>query len=605
MLDIVRAMSRGFTVGVCVLCALVLSAVAVSSAAGAAPANDNFANAQVLSGPLPLETTGTNLEATLEVGEPSPPEIEPAGHSIWYRWEATSSGNVSVDTCGSDIGTALAVYTGGSLGALNLVGADQRTQPPGCQFNASAVVFSAVVGTVYSISVDGVRNGLGSEGEIDLEIEHPQPPANDDFVDAEPITATTEALPEGFGFTNWGATKEPGEPAHRGNQGGASVWFEWTAPHSGGALFRSCDQSNEEEELVAVYTGPTIGALSPVPQIAPTSGTCSYFFPASAGVTYRIAVDGRFNPATGTGKMFQTRGSLRYVPSNDQFEDAEDLINPFTGQPYTGLLWAGPSNVGATKQPGEPDHAGNAGGASVWFKWTAPETGSVLMSACDASFPTLMGAYVGSSVSTLTPVASGTGPAGLGGCLGEDSTTGEIAFDVRVGATYEIAVDGRDGATGSFDLNLRASGKPLQAPTEPTPPPTRPTTKITHRHIDQRRRTAIFSLQSNLAGSTFRCKLDQRRFARCGKRVVYRHLKPGRHRFAAEAVGLTGLVAEQSAKAAFVIRPRHHPRRNRGCPGAGVVVRCSPMPSSDAGGRCLTTWRDSGTTIDIAAGCPE
>ena len=33
------------------------------------------------------------------------------------------------------------------------------------------------------------------------------------------------------------------------------------------------------------------------------------------------------------------------------------------------------SNVGATKEPGEPDHAGDPGGASVWYTWTAPADG--------------------------------------------------------------------------------------------------------------------------------------------------------------------------------------------------------------------------------------
>lgn len=535
---------------------MVVCAFAASSASAAAPANDDFANAQVLSSSLPLTVTGTDVEATLEPGEPSPPGVEPAGHSVWYSWEAPSSGNVSIGTCGSDIGTTIAVYTGVSLSALNLVEADQYTRPPGCSFNASTVVFSATAGTVYSISVDGAGTGPESEGEFDLEIEHPPPPANDDFADAEPITATTEVLPEGFEFTNWGATKEPGEPAHRGNQGGASVWFEWTAPRSGGAAFAACDQSNDEETLVAVYTGTTVGALSPVAQIEPTSRTCSYFFFANAGVTYHIAVDGRFDPSTGTGEMFQTRGSLRYVPSNDQFEDAENLVDFFTGQPYTSVAGVGGSNVGATKQPGEPDHAGNAGGASVWFKWMAPLTGSVQMTTCQAAFPTLLAAYTGSSVSTLTSVASGSGVMS-GGCLNDGGGAGEIGFNIDAGTTYFIAVDGRDGATGSFGLSLWTSTERLKV-AEPTPTVKAPKIRIAHRHIDQRRRMAVFTLRSNVTGSTFRCRLDHHRFSRCGSKVTYRHLKPGKHRFEAEVVGPTGAVGRRLAKSTFVLRaPRH------------------------------------------------
>ena len=35
------------------------------------------------------------------------------------------------------------------------------------------------------------------------------------------------------------------------------------------------------------------------------------------------------------------------------------------------------NNVGATTEAGEPAHAGNVGGHSVWWAWTAPQTGSV------------------------------------------------------------------------------------------------------------------------------------------------------------------------------------------------------------------------------------
>lgn len=463
-------MSRGLAVGVCLICAVWFGVVAASAVA-ASPPNDDLANAQVLSGALPLTATGSNIEATSEVGEPTPPRVRSAGHSIWFRWEAPSSGDVSVNTCGSDIATALAIYRGSNLGALTLVGASNSGQSPDCLINGSEVLFNATAGTVYSISVDGV-DFEPTEGDIELELDRPQPPSNDDFADAEPISAITEAIGSGFSFTNWGATKEPGEPAHRGNQGGASVWFEWTAPRSGGALFQACDPPSDEEALVAVYTGSAVGALTPVPQLAPTDGTCSYFFLADAGVTYRIAVDGQFDAPTGTGQTFQAAGSLRYVPGNDQFEDAYDLVDP-AGHSYTRVGSSGFGNLGATKQPGEPDHAGNAGGASVWFKWTAPLTGSVQMNLCQAGFQTLLAAYTGSSVSALTTVASGSGVES-GGCLTELKGTGQIGFNVDAGTTYDIAVDGRDGATGSFGLNLWTSNERLKRPAEPTATARRP-----------------------------------------------------------------------------------------------------------------------------------
>ena len=51
--------------------ALLAGAVPVSSAL-AAPANDNFADAQIVGPELPVSVAGTNVGATAEEGEPNP-----------------------------------------------------------------------------------------------------------------------------------------------------------------------------------------------------------------------------------------------------------------------------------------------------------------------------------------------------------------------------------------------------------------------------------------------------------------------------------------------------------------------------------------------------
>ena len=95
-------------------------AVPGDTASAAAPANDDFANASALTG-LPAGATGTNVDATTESGEPEPWENTPGGHSVWWTWTAPADGDVTVDTCGSDFDTLLAVYTGDSVAALTTV----------------------------------------------------------------------------------------------------------------------------------------------------------------------------------------------------------------------------------------------------------------------------------------------------------------------------------------------------------------------------------------------------------------------------------------------------------------------------------------------------
>ena len=54
------------------------------------------------------------------------------------------------------------------------------------------------------------------------------------------------------------------------------------------------------------------------------------------------------------------------------------------------------------------------------------------------------------------------------------------------------------------------------------------------------RRDAVFRFTSSEAGSSFQCRLDNRRFRPCVSPVRYRHLRDGGHRFEVRAVDSAG-----------------------------------------------------------------
>ncbi|MEK6337625.1 MAG: carboxypeptidase regulatory-like domain-containing protein, partial [Acidobacteriota bacterium] len=61
------------------------------------PPNDNFANAQVISG-CSGSVTGSNLDSTHECGEPT--HVPGVGNrSVWYSWQAPSTGSATEDRC--------------------------------------------------------------------------------------------------------------------------------------------------------------------------------------------------------------------------------------------------------------------------------------------------------------------------------------------------------------------------------------------------------------------------------------------------------------------------------------------------------------------------
>ena len=252
------------------------------------------------------------------------------------------------------------------------------------------------------------------------------PPANDNFANAETFT-------DRYGWAdgdNSEATKEPGEPNHAGNPGGASVWYSWTAPYTGRATFDTC--YSEFDTLFAVYTGDQVSNLQPVAADDNGCGARSQLsFMAAAGVTYRIAVDG----ASGATGYFELDWSL--PPANDDFAAATELTGDsgsVDGNTYYGTL-----------EPGEPEH-GPDGSASVWYRWTAPTTGPATFELCDSDFDTLLAVYTGASVDGLTRVAQDDND-----CPGEYAS--RVSFVASAGQEYRIAVDGAYGERG--DLVLR------------------------------------------------------------------------------------------------------------------------------------------------------
>ena len=125
------------------------------------PANDNFANAQVITG-CSGTVTGTNVGATSEANEPNHSPDAGGGHrSIWYQWQATISGQATVTTVGSGFDTVLGVYEGSTLAGLSLLDNDDDSGAN----KTSVATFSATAGQTYKIAVDGYNNS-GSGGDV-------------------------------------------------------------------------------------------------------------------------------------------------------------------------------------------------------------------------------------------------------------------------------------------------------------------------------------------------------------------------------------------------------------------------------------------------------
>jgi hypothetical protein len=252
----------------------VAAAVALTGAAtaGAAPGNDDFANASALSGASGA-ASGTTVDATDEAGEPG------SGlGGVWYTWTAPSSGAVQFDTCANaDFDTVIDVFSGGPLlASLSPVASNDDAL---CGPKQSLAGFRADAGTTYWIRVSGFN---GSRGTFTLSwIDR----AYDDFAAARGLSGASGSI----GDSTAGATDEQDEPA----PGRLGVWYSWVAPGAGDATFETCAGA-EFDTVLDVYTGASLATLTPV---AGNDDDCPghlsrVTFSAASGERYWIRVGG-------------------------------------------------------------------------------------------------------------------------------------------------------------------------------------------------------------------------------------------------------------------------------------------------------------------------
>ena len=265
-------------------------------------------------------------------------------------------------------------------------------------------------------------------------ISSPAPPPNDLFADAMVVTLPQASVTGSNQF----ATTEPGVPTElAGERASGTVWFRWIAPEAGRLRVDSCDSGFDS--LIGVFEGDRLDALTHLGS-SDDDPRCGWQpngateVDVRAGVAYSFVIGG-YQGAMGDYSLAWEL--LAPSAGNDDFARPLMLEGP------TGSVTA--SNEGATSEPGEPHHAGNPGGASLWYSWEAPASGPVVFETCGTTLDTLLGAYTGSSLGSLTPVASNDDVAECG-------YASRIRFIAAAGTTYRIAVDGFGGRTGTFEL---------------------------------------------------------------------------------------------------------------------------------------------------------
>jgi subtilisin family serine protease/methionine-rich copper-binding protein CopC len=310
-------------------------------------------------------------------------------------------------------------YTSNAISAINYAtakGVKLTNNSWGSEYESQALsdaINSA--GQQGALFIASAGNG-GSDGIGDNNDTTPSYPASYNLSNIISVASTTRT--DGLSsFSNYGATSvdlgAPGSDIYSTTPGGNYAIYSGTSmasPHVTGAAALLWSQN------------PTWTAQQVKDKLLQTTDPIS----ALSGKTVS---GGRLN-------INNALAASTPAPSNDNFANRILL----SGLPVSRTG----SNVGATSEVGEPSQSGTTN--SVWWSWTAPSSGTFVVDTKGSNFDSYLSIFTGSAVNNLSLISFDDDGGG--------SNTSLINLNATAGTTYQIAVDGYSGATGSIQLNI-------------------------------------------------------------------------------------------------------------------------------------------------------
>ena len=386
---------------------------------------DFLASAFPLEGPQGILRSDSR-KATKEVGEPNH-NGKRGGKSIWFKWVAPTHGIVTFATTGSGFDTLLAAYTGREIPSLIPVPSAIPGEDRG-GFLTSLISFNVVQQEEYEIAVDGF-GGTGGDVVLGWNFE-PTP----DSLPTIFFSPPDQTLTLGGSLTLFFQSDV--------QDAQASWFFNGQQTPVFGNQFR-IDKADERD--VGTYEtrvkDPRNG------REVTTQG---------ARIQINVLDDGKADPNSMTHEKFleaadaalQRRGLTQLTSgTKTNSSNAGGLASGYTSsQIFSTAL--------STKDPGEPNHCSQTGGASEWYTYQPTNSGTLQINTDGSSFNTVLAVYTGPGTDYASLVSAAcNNVAGNGG--------DRVSFPGTSGTIYFIAVDGVGGARGTAYLNINFGDPPL------------------------------------------------------------------------------------------------------------------------------------------------
>ena len=405
--------------------------VQVQSGNGAVPAanNDYFSN-RISINPLLGPVLGNNQNATSEPGEPKH-DGKPGGKSIWYTWQASFTGVISLTTQGSDFDTLLAVYTGTNVSQLTPVAADDDSGG----FFTSLVTVQCDGGNQLSDRGGRVQGGVGKCGAGNA-VRHGLPGVDSGF--RQQRAGDHQAADQPVGAGGGQSDLERG----RARRADLSMVF----PGRAGGRWR---------DATAAWSSPIF---------RPVRSACTTcWWPTRSGSvkSEQASVQIAATNQPGAGGSAQDKfGDAVDLAAGDQHDlgsrvsrRREAATRAATASRRSSARWGRPRSRASRTTAGRP------AALRKWFVYTAPITngGTLDINTAGSTFNTILAVYTGPGTNFASLVPQGCGFTTNYQKQGQPNV---VLPGVVPGTRFYIAVDGYQGASGTVQLHIGLGAAP-------------------------------------------------------------------------------------------------------------------------------------------------
>ncbi|MBK8100131.1 MAG: hypothetical protein IPK26_23770 [Planctomycetes bacterium] len=334
------------------------------------------------------------------------------GTDRWFTYQATCTGNVTVDTCSANTNFDTTIEVFDVCGGVSL----------GCNDDScgllSSLTFAATIGTTYQIRVGGF---FGGSGNFELNVACAGVGVQND--ECAGAFVVVDGL--NTGLTNANATTSQPWPCAAG---GNDVWYSYVATCCGNVTVDTCTAARTFDTALEVFTGGCAGLISVVCNDDSCGLGSSATFYGVTGLTYYIRLGGF---GGGTGNCEMNISCTPAAPANDECAGAIP-VNTGANGPFNNFC-------SSTSAPAWPC---GAGGSDVWFSYVATCNAPHKIELCGADYDTTVEVFDACNGNSL-------------GCnddfCGLDST---ISVAMTAGNTYFIRVGGFGSGQGNFPLNI-------------------------------------------------------------------------------------------------------------------------------------------------------